>query len=160
VLWGQARRRITDRPPARHERSGVLVSAGDQVQAWALRQGRAVLTPTQVDEIWSNLVEHAGRRDELEQRAQPMPRSLTGWVLIALTCVIAALAGFVGAGQALHAMNGNLLPWTMAGGLALAVLEALGRGRPWRWQLRALQLGIASMYVLAGAAVGLAFLTS
>lgn len=158
VLWGQARSRFVDQPPARHDSSGVVVMAGDQVKAWALRQGRGALTPEQVDAIWADLAKHAGRRDELERRTRPMPGSLIELVGAELGCLVSALVGFLVAGQALGLLD-DLLLWIPFGLAALAGLEWLRRRPHWPWQLRALQLGIASAYVLAAVAVAKAYLT-
>lgn len=151
VLWGAARRDIADLPPVRHERSGVLVMAGDQVTPWALRQGRAGLTPDQVEEIWFSLAAHAGKRDEVEQRDKPMPRSLGDLLVVAATCLVSGFIGFLASSQLLQVID-ELWLWTAAGLLTLPILEVVRRLR-WPWQVRALQVGFFSTYLLAAVVV-------
>lgn len=158
VLWGEARRGIADLPPVRHERSGVLAMAGDQVGSWALRQGRAELTPDQVEEIWSSLATHAGKRDEVEQRDKPMPRSLGDLLLIAATCLVSGFVGFLISGQLLRLVD-DLSLWMVAGALIVTGLEVVRRLR-WTRQLRALQVGFFSTYLLAAVVVTRAYLAA
>lgn len=156
VLWGEARRDIADLPPVRHERSGVLVMAGDQVGSWALRHGRAELNPDQVEEIWSSLAAHAGKRDEVEQRDKPMPRSLGDLARIAATCLVSGFTGFLASSQLLQLVD-NWTLWMVAGALSVTGLEVVRRQR-WAWQARALQVGFISTYVLGAVVVTRAYL--
>lgn len=90
VLWGKAAHSFKDAQGARKRAgSGTLVLAGSELQAWALRQSRGVVTPAQINGVWSALAaqsEHTDRRDPI------IPMSLAK---LAMTSFLAVAAGLV-----------------------------------------------------------------
>jgi hypothetical protein len=155
VLWGKARRNLSQVAPRRH-RSGVMVMSGDQLQDWALRLGRDRLHSEQVERIWSAIDRQVERRDEHERRTRPMPRSLADLVRLVVGCVVTALLGFLAAAQALDVL-GSLPMWCLTGGLLAAAAEVIRQRTRWNWQACAFQIGLLSTYLIGAGAVARAY---
>lgn len=159
VLWGHASDKIADSPVRRHS-SGVLVVPGKQLRDWVLRREHGQLSDQQVEAIWSEIRRQVDKRDPVDWEKRPMPRSLQELVLSGLGCLVSALVGFVLVAQVLE-LTGSLLAWGSAGVAMVGAAGLVRRRAPrWRWPARAFQIGVVIMYLLGGAIVLRAYLSS
>ena len=68
VVWGPAARALRALPARRHA-SGVVVLAGEQVQAWLLRRGHDRISAAQADGVFAEIDRHLVRRDSRARRS-------------------------------------------------------------------------------------------
>lgn len=158
VLWGRARRKLSEQPVRRHS-SGVVVMSGDQLQSWMLGRGRDALTAEQVEGIWAGVERQVEKRDAHERRIRPMPRSLHELILAMLGCVVAAMAGFLVLAKTVGPLGLLVTACLLGPGLA-ALAELVRRRSRWPWQARAFQVGLASTYLVGAFAAARFYFTS
>lgn len=126
VRWvGRGSEKSQSNTPKRYGTTTVV--PGDQLADWAMRLGRDVLTPAQVDAGWAALAKHAERNEAYEDTHTPVPNSVDEVALRLLGAVLTALVSFLLLAGLLSWL-GSLYTWAAAS-VTVAVLALLARSR-------------------------------
>jgi hypothetical protein len=106
---------------------GTSVVPGSLLEEWALRRGRNVLTPAQVESAWAILSAHAVANEEYEDKHAPVPMSFDALVFQAAGAVLTSLITFVLLAWVLS-YSKSLIVWLLASvGLIAGSYAARGR---------------------------------
>jgi hypothetical protein len=115
------------------------------------------LSPVQADAIWAAIDRHAERRDMVERRTRPMPRSLGELAQLLIRVVATTLLGFL---ASWHVMltSGSLAVWCIAGLAPLTGPQLARRRTRHRVLVAAFPLGVLSTDVVGLTALARAYM--
>lgn len=155
VLWGAASEHLRDETGAVAIGStDARVIAGHRLRDWALRRGRDVLTPEQVEAVWDELDRYARYTDE---REPSVPGSISEALMSVTAAVGAGLATVLAIAEAARAPHGWILAISAAALLAVSSLLLRRRvlARPF---LRPVLTGTATAAAISGAIFAIAII--
>ena len=94
MIWGAG---TSDVPPERAVQAtgDAVVVMGPRAALWRSSLPDGVLTAAQVDAVWRVLERYVARRDSREDQTAPIPRSVSGFVLLGAWSCVAAFAGLL-----------------------------------------------------------------
>jgi hypothetical protein len=122
----------------------TTVVPGHLLRDWALRRGRDVLTPTQVEQGWKLLAEHAVRSEAYENERSPVPTSFDALTMRVFAAVVLGLGVFTLLVGSLSWLGSLVMHVVGVGGVGALSLLARSRVRP-AFRLYALSLATSCL---------------
>jgi hypothetical protein len=132
--------------------AGTSVVPGSLLEDWALRRGRNVLTPEQVESAWGILAAHAVANEEYEDTHAPVPMSLDALIFRGFGAVLTSLITFVLLAWVIS-YSKSLIVWLLVSAGLVAGRYAARTRVPARYRLfiNSVAIGAAASPVLVSA---------